>query len=390
MNVLVLGGCGIQGRAALYDLSRNPRVDQLTCADIQPGRIHSFAFLDAHNIISTDVDASDPRALSHLMDGCFDIVIDFLPPQFVRVVAEAAIQTGVSLVNTNYAYDILDLGPAAQEKGITILPECGLDPGIDLVLYNYSLPLFDVVHKLNSYCGGIPERAACDNPLNYKISWNIDAVLGSQMRDATLLADAVPYHIPAKDQHANAFIHTIEFPGVGKLEAIPNGDALSYAELLQLSRQLTEAGRYTLRWPGWCSFWHPLKALGFLGDEPIDGLPDGVSPREVVARLLEPQLQYSEGEKDLCVMVNKVEGLQGGKRKQMTCSLLIERDLTTGLMAMSMGVAYPACVAAELIVTGEISQKGILSPAVDIPCQSFMDLLKRRGVSIRESIEWPV
>ena len=46
MRVLVLGGCGIQGRAALYDLSRNPGVDQITCADILPERIHSFDFLD--------------------------------------------------------------------------------------------------------------------------------------------------------------------------------------------------------------------------------------------------------------------------------------------------------------------------------------------------------
>ena len=31
MQVLVLGGCGSQGRAALYDLSRNESVDQVTC-----------------------------------------------------------------------------------------------------------------------------------------------------------------------------------------------------------------------------------------------------------------------------------------------------------------------------------------------------------------------
>ena len=52
----------------------------------------------------------------------------------------------------------------------------------------------------------------------------------------------------------------------------------------------------------------------------------------------------------------------------------------TGLMAMSMGVAYPACIAAEMIVKGEITRKGVLSPATDMPCDLFMDQLKKRGI----------
>ena len=387
MRVLVLGGCGIQGRAALYDLSRNPDVDQITCADIQPDRIHSFHFLDTAKILSIGLDANDPTALASIMDNKFDVVLDFLPPQYIRTVAEAAIHRGVHLVNTNYAYDILDLDDAAKEKGISIIPECGLDPGIDLMLYNQSLKYFDKVFKLNSYCGGIPEKAACNNPIKYKISWNMNAVLKSQIRDATLIADSEHVYIPAKDQHDNAFIHRIEFPELGTLEAIPNGNAVYYANLLKIDNNLSDAGRYTLRWPGWCSFWNPLKKLGFLSDEPINGLSEKVSPLEMVAKLLEPQLQYDDSEKDLCVMVNKVEGVRKGKHQILTCSLLIERDLVTGLMAMSMGVAYPACIAAEMIMKGDITKKGVLSPAIDVPCVVFMDRLNKKGIKVNERIE---
>jgi lysine 6-dehydrogenase len=387
MKVLVLGGCGIQGRAALYDLSRNPSVDRVTCADIRPELIHSFDFLDKARIQSIRLDASDPNALASKMGEKFDVVLDFLPPQCIRTVAEAAIKSGVNLVNTNYAYDILDLDHAAKEKGISIIPECGLDPGIDLIIYNYSLKYFDEVFKLNSYCGGIPEKSACDNPLKYKISWNINAVLKSQIRDATLIADSEIICIPAKDQHGNAFIHHIEFPGLGTLEAIPNGNAVHYAKLLKIEDTLCETGRYALRWPGWCAFWNPMKKLGFLSDVPIKGLPDEVSPFKMVAKLLEPQLQYNDSEKDLCVMVNKVEGAKKGKQQILTCSLLIERDLVTGLMAMSMGVAYPACIVAEMIVKGEITKKGVLSPAIDVPCDLFIDQLKKRDIKINETIE---
>ncbi len=387
MNVLVLGGCGIQGRAALYDLSRNNDVGQITCADIQPELVRSFDFMDTTKIQILRIDASDPIALTSVMSKTFDVVLDFLPPQCIRTVAEAAIKSGVNLVNTNYAYDILDLDHAAKEKGISIIPECGLDPGIDLILYNYSLKYFDEIFKLNSYCGGIPEKAACDNPLKYKISWNINAVLKSQKRDATLMVDSELIHIPAENQHENEFIHHIEFPGLGTLEAIPNGDAVFYANLLKIEDKLCETGRYTLRWPGWCAFWNPMKKLGFLSDAPIKGLPCELSPLDMVAKLLEPLLQYNQNEKDLCVMVNKVEGAKDGKQQIMNCSLLIERDLVTGLMAMSLGVAYPACIAAEMIVKGEITRKGILSPATDVPCDSFIDQLKKRGIKINETIE---
>jgi len=387
MKALVLGGCGIQGRAALYDLSRNPSVDQVTCADIQPDLIHSFEFLDMTKIQLVGLDANDKNVLASIMDNKFDVVLDFLPPQCIRTVAEVAINSGVHLVNTNYGYDILDLDTTAKEKGIAIVPECGLDPGIDLVIYQHGLMHFDEVYKINSYCGGIPEKAACDNPINYKVSWNLDAVLKSQNRDAILVKDRKTIHIPDGNQQDNEFIHQIEFPGLGKLEAIPNGDAAYFCGLLNIKDKLIETGRYTLRWPGWCDFWKPMKQLGFLDDTPVKGLPCELTPNEFMAKLLTPRLQYKDDEKDLVLMLNEFEGLKDGQRISMTCLLSMERDLNTGLMAMSMGVAYPACIVAEMIVKGEIVKKGVLSPVRDIPPDLFMTELEKRGIKVKETIE---
>ncbi len=71
----------------------------------------------------------------------------------------------------------------------------------------------------------------------------------------------------------------------------------------------------------------------------------------------------------------------------MTCSLSIERDLNTGLMAMSMGVAYPACIVAEMIVKGEIAKRGVLSPDRNIPLGFFKAELKKRGIKIKGVFE---
>ena len=86
-------------------------------------------------------------------------------------------------------------------------------------------------------------------------------------------------------------------------------------------------------------------------------------------------------------MVNTVEGVRRGKQQILTYSLMIERDLMTSLMAMSMGVAYPACIAAEMIVRGDITRRGVLSPATDVPCDLFMGQLNKRGIKVRETIE---
>ncbi len=64
----------------------------------------------------------------------------------------------------------------------------------------------------------------------------------------------------------NEFIHQIEFLDLGRLEAIPNGDAVYFCGLLNIKDTIIETGRYSLRWPGWCDFWKPMKQLGFLGD----------------------------------------------------------------------------------------------------------------------------
>jgi lysine 6-dehydrogenase len=387
MNVLVLGGCGIQGKGALYDLSRNPSMNRIICADVDPERILSATYIQHERIIPTRINAQNKSEMVSLMKQDVDVVIDLLPSQFVRSVAEAAIEAGVSVVNTNYGYDVLDLHEAARQRGITIMPECGLDPGIDLVIYGYGLRQFDELHTLNSYCGGIPEKKACTNPLNYKISWNWDMVLKTQKRSASLIKDHRQVDIPAENQHDNPFIHEIEFPGLGRLEAFPNGDAARFSDLLGVKQTIRETGRYTLRWPGWCNFWRPLKKLGFLSDDPVPGLAGDITPHQFLTRMLEPRLQYQDDEKDLAVMQNVFTGIKNGKKKTVIFNVLIERDLNTGLMGMAIGVSYPACIVAEMIAAGVIPEKGVLSPIRHIPSSPFLSQLQNRGIVIEEIVE---
>lgn len=382
MKVLVLGGCGIQGRAAVFDLANSPAVSEVICADARPFDKPLFkSGPPAEKIRFAALDAGDEKQLAELISRG-DVAIDLLPRQFMPTACQAAISAGVSVVNTNYAYTIAHLNAAARRAGIAIAPECGLDPGIDLVLCAEMAKRFDRLTVMNAYCGGIPEPAACDNPLNYKISWNWEGVLASTMRPARQIQAGHVIDIPAADQHAQRHIHTIEFPGLGALEAIPNGDALFFARQMGVDETIRQAGRYSLRWPGWSAFWHPLKMLGFLDRPPIPDLPGNVSGYDVMHRLLEPRLHYRDDEKDLVVMLNVFEGQQAQRTIRVTTTLRIDRNLDSGLLAMSQAVGFTASIVAQMIATKQISTTGVLSPTRDIPYQAFVEALDQRGIRI--------
>jgi lysine 6-dehydrogenase len=387
MKIAVLGGLGLQGKAALLDLARSDRVREIICADVSlKGWEKAADLMDTQKIRPVRIDASSKADLLALFRQGIQVAIDLLPLPLMVNAFEAAVEAGVSLVSTNYGKPIRHLHDAALHEGVALMPECGLDPGIDLVICGNAVKQFDELHVLNSYCGGIPEKKACDNPLNYKISWNWDMVLQTQKRPSVFLKDGRRLDVPAADQHENEMIHTITFPGLGELEAVPNGDAVFYTDLLGVTGSVKQAGRYALRWPGWCAFWRPLKKLGFLSDEPVQGLDFSLSPHLFLVRHLEPKLQYRNDEKDLVVMYNVFGGIKDGLNKTIATSLLLERDTVSGLFGMSLGVGYPASIVAQMIGDGVIAGKGVLNPALDVPYEPFMAALHERGILIHEEV----
>ena len=379
MKIAVLGGLGMQGRAAVLDLAGSAGVETVICADNRVGAKGDMA--DRHKVVVTALDATSPDRLQALL-GQVDAAIDLLPRQFGPAVCRAAIQAGTHIVNTNYAYDIADLDEAARAAGVAIMPECGLDPGIDLVLYGMAREKFSELHLVNSYCGGLPEARAANNPLKYKVSWNWEGVLSSSKRDARAILAGQVVDIPGALQHDPVYIHTVDFPGLGELEAIPNGNAVFFTDLIGATATVRETGRYALRWPGWSNFWHPLKQLGFLNETPVPGLPAEATPYRMMVNLLAPQLQYGDDEKDLVAMLNVFEGLVDTVPMRMTAVLLIERDLDTGLMAMAKGVGYPASIVAQMLVRGDITARGVLTPTRHVPVPPFIAQLGERGIQV--------
>lgn len=385
MNVLLLG-TGMQGRAALHDLARSPDVTRIVAADQDLGRLRALVgergWTD--RVECRPIDAGDAAALDRVLADGFDVVIDLLPVPFIALVARAAVRAGVHYVNTFYATpELRALAPEAEAAGVTLLPELGLDPGIDLVLLGDMVRRLDEVTAVLSYGAGVPEPAAAGNPIRYKVSWTFEGVLRSYCRAGRLIRDGRVVAISDHEQFLPEHLHQVDVEGVGPLEAFPNGDAVAYAELLGCDpARLRLAGRYTMRYPGHAAFWQPLVALGLLDDEPVAVGGVEVSKRTFLAAALSPRLQYGPSERDLAIVRVEVEGRAGGRARRLVRQVVDRRDLETGLTAMSRTVGFPASIGAHMIVQGLVSRRGLLSPVSDVPCQPFVDALARRGISV--------
>lgn len=390
MRILLLG-TGLQGRAALHDLAQSAEVSSVVAADRDIDGLTSFlAELGSAKIQPVKLDASDLDQVARLMRAA-DAAIVLLPPAQTVPTAAVAVAQGCHWLDASYAVPAYQqLHEAAQDRGVALLPEFGLDPGIDLLLTAAALAELDQVEALDSYGSGIPEWEAIDNPLNYKVSWSLAAVLRAYRRPARVLAGGKEIDIAGSQIFAQSNIHLIDIPGVGRLEACPNGDAVKYVEQLGLSGKVVSAGRYSMRWPGHAALWHSLSALGFLDEAGIPVAGRTVAPVAFLEALLAPRLQYQRHERDLAIVRVEATGWKDGQRQRICYQVVDRRDLDTGLMAMQRTVGYTISIGAQMIVRGDIKGRGLLSPLRDVPLEIAFNELKRRGIEFsREVVNLP-
>ncbi len=396
MKALVLG-MGLQGKAVVHDLESSNLITEIFAADLfraESDLANAEDYLAQKGYVKTTairLDVSKEKGLAEEFSRKkIDVVICMLPIQLALTAARAALETGIPFVSSNYTYDLSVLHDEAKEKGGIILPEMGLDPGIDLVLGRLAMDELDEVHGIKSYGGGIPApECADDSPIRYKISWIFDRVLDVYVREARCIKNGLLHVVPGEEIFRDENIHEIEFAdaGIGTVEAYLNGDSERYVKIFGLGEGLVEMSRYALRWPGHSKFWRTMVGLGLLDDKPININETDISPRAFLARCLTPRLQYSDDERDIALLRVEAWGLKDNKKVKVTYDLIDYRDLETGLFAMNRTVGFTASIGALMILSGKITQTGVLSPVRDVPPRDFIDEVKARGMRIDYKIE---
>ena len=178
---VLLVGLGMQGSAALYDLVHSTDVS-VVVADNRPDLDGCLSRYPSERVSGRNLDARDEAAVSELMRQA-DVVVEALPGNFTLALSRLAAECGVSLVNSMYGLSpgekdpekiasirrqLADIDAKARQKGLTILTEFGLDPGLDLVLAARAIGELDEVRECHSYGAGLPAPGASSNPLRYK------------------------------------------------------------------------------------------------------------------------------------------------------------------------------------------------------------------------------
>jgi lysine 6-dehydrogenase len=358
---------------------RNPEVTEVRLADINIANLPAFlAPLSGKRLIPTPLDVRDKEATLALMRES-DAVMSAIPYYFNGDLAKLAVEAGTNFSdlggNTEIVLEQRKLDAKAKEKGLSVIPDCGLAPGMVNILAEYGIEQMDEVESVKIYVGGLPQHP--EPPLNYQIVYSLEGVLDYYTTLSWVLRDGKRTKVKALSE-----LETVEFPEpVGKLEAFHTAGGLS-----------TMADRYegkiptmeykTLRYPGHAHIMEAIRELGLLEMNPVEVKGVKVAPRDVFVATAGPRLTKPEG-KDLVALRVIVSGKKGGKPKKVGWELIDYYDAEHGISAMERTTGYSLSITGQLQARGEV-KKGVNTPDECMPARQYIDALAERGIKLRE------
>ena len=377
MKVLVVGS-GHIGSIAVEDFARNMNSVKVFIADKNVVRAKEVAErIGMDNVSWIQLDASNHGEMVSTL-GNFDLIMGFLPGSLGYQLIEACTEAGRDLVDVSYMPENpLRLNEKAVKAGVTIIPDCGLAPGISNVLVGHALAKLDKVLAVKIMVGGLPEKPV--PPLGYIVTWSPENLIDEYTRKTRIVKNG-----EIAEVETLSGLEEVEFPEVGMLEAFYT-DGLR--TLLHTVKDVNNMWEKTLRYPGHAEKIGLLRALGFFDEEPVS--VDGVSlpPRKLTAKLFERNLQRPEI-KDIVVLKVEVSGIKSGHQVRYVYHMLDHFDASRGITAMARTTAYSASVIAQLMLNKAVEEKGV------VPLErlgrneeffsAFTNELERRGIEITE------
>src|SRR5215211_9118409 len=291
MRMLVLGA-GLQGSACAFDLLQNPDVREVRLADLNVEHLPRFlARYSGPRLIPTRVDVRSRDAALALMRQS-DAVMSAIPYYFNFPLAELAVEAGVHFSdlggNTEIVFQQKGLNEAAAAKGVTIIPDCGVAPGMVNVLAQHGISQLDAVESVRMFVGGLPQKP--EPPLNYQIVYSLEGVLDYYTTLSWVLRGGKRTRVKALSER-----EPVVFPTpLGTLEAFHTAGGLS-AMAFRYEGRIPTMEYKTLRYPGHAQIMEAIRDLGLLDLEPIDVKGHRVVPRDAFVTTVTPKLKKPGG-----------------------------------------------------------------------------------------------
>ncbi|XP_066580132.1 alpha-aminoadipic semialdehyde synthase, mitochondrial [Amia ocellicauda] len=438
-RVLLLGSGYVSGPVIEY-LTRDKDI-QVTVASASRDQAEELANKYPNTIpVLLNVINQENRLVSLVKNH--DLVISLLPYSFHATAAKHCIGNKVNLITASYVSpEMKELQKSAEEAGITIVNEMGLDPGIDHMLamdcINQAVADGGTVESYTSFCGGLPAPECSDNPLRYKFSWSPYGVLLNTISGATFLQDGKVVSISPGGALMDSVTPMDFLPGFN-LEGFPNRDSTKYAESYGIQSAHTLI-RGTLRFKGFCNAMSGFVKLGLIDTEPCPMLAGGSVPvtwkallckcigvppststdifkeavynkmgrddfrmemlnwfdmlsdepvpqaetiLDALTKHLEAKLSFGKGERDMIILRNDV-GIRHstGELETKHITLVVYGD-PNGFSAMAKTVGYPTAITAKMVLDGEIQTKGLVLPLTKNIYGPLLKRIQAEGIQI--------
>jgi lysine 6-dehydrogenase len=380
MRMLVLGA-GLQGSACAFDLLQNPAVERVVLGDVRFDRLPPFlANVDDARLELRPVDARDANSLRAAMTGV-DAVMNALPYYFNPEVTALALEAGIHYCdlggNTAIVFDQLKLDAAAKAKDISIIPDCGLAPGMVNILAEAGIKQLDEVSSVKMFVGGLPQNP--EPPLNYQIVYSLEGVLDYYTTPSWVVADGQPKQVDALSD-----LETVPFPEpVGGLEAFHTAGGLSTMASKYQGRINTMVYK-TLRYPGHADIMRAIRDLGLLELTPLEVKGQTVVPRDVFIAATEPKLRKDRG-RDLVALRVEIAGSRDGAPRTVTYDLLDYFDDQNQVSAMERTTGYSLSITGQMQTERRVRGAGVMTPDDAVPAETYIEELGRRGIRIVKS-----
>jgi lysine 6-dehydrogenase len=377
MKILVLGA-GRMGHGAVFDLVRNsPGVERVTVADFDLKKAEEVSEqTDPSKVTPHHVDASSISDVANLMKS-HDAVISCVNYWYNVGLTKAAIQTEThfcDLGGNNYVVDEqLALDDRAEKAGISVIPDCGLAPGMVSILAAHGAKRFDSVDDIRLRVGGLPQNPV--PPLDYQLIFSVEGLINEYIEVARVIRDGKVVEVESMTE-----LESLSFDGFPPLEAFQTSGGTSTLPDTFLGK-VENLDYKTIRYAGHCDKFKTMIDLGLCSSEPIDVSGHGVVPRKVFADLLTRNLP-ADGPDYVLVRV-EVSGKKDGSDRHVRFDIVDRMDEENGLSAMMRTTAFPASIMAQMMVKGEVSRRGAVPQELAIDSDRFVEELGKRGIELQ-------
>ncbi len=362
-SIIVLGA-GMIGKAIAIDLKRSGYM--VTSVDLDKEVLGELS--DSHNISTIHTDFTGDHLAG--MVGESDLVVGAAPGKIGYRIMEKVIRAGKNMVDISFCpEDYMKLDGLAREKGVTVVPDMGVAPGMCNTILGYHHARM-VVNSYKCLVGGLP--AERNWPLEYKSSWSPIDCIEEYTRPARFRVNSRNVVKPAlSDQEP------VVFDGIGTLEAW-NSDGLR--SLLKSFPRIPYMVEKTLRYPGTVDYLRVLRELGYFSREEVEVNGNKIRPLDLTAALLFPQFKLGRGEKEFTVMRVTIEGREKGVDTTYEYNLYDEYDPATDTYSMARTTGYSCTGVVNLILKKMLTEKGVIPPeGVAVKEENFRFLIKYLG-----------